>query len=59
MFLVKAGINEAIGKATFIIENGRFIKKSEANAAIKKLFDRANFQSGPTSRAMERINFPC
>jgi hypothetical protein len=36
---VKSGINEAIGKATFIIENGRFIKKSEANGAIKKLFE--------------------
>jgi hypothetical protein len=38
-FLAEAGIEEPLGKATFIMDNGRFVKKSEPNPAIKKLFE--------------------
>jgi hypothetical protein len=38
-FLAEAGIKETLGNATFIIENGRFVTKSELNPAIKKLFE--------------------
>jgi hypothetical protein len=39
VFLQKAGCPEELGKAEFVIEQGRYIKRSDINEAIKKLFE--------------------
>lgn len=38
-FLQSAGITETVGKAEFVIENGRHITRSDVNPTIRKLFE--------------------
>jgi hypothetical protein len=38
-FLKKTGIDEEIGEAEFVIEDGRYLKESSVNQAIRKLFE--------------------
>jgi hypothetical protein len=38
-FLKAAGISERVGKAAFTIEHGRYIRRSEVNNTIRKLFE--------------------
>jgi hypothetical protein len=38
-FLQKAGVTDALGKAQFVIEDGRYIKRPEINQTIRRLFE--------------------
>lgn len=38
-FLASLGLPEMVGKATFVIEHGRYVKDASVNQSIKKLFE--------------------